>query len=63
MLTLRSLDQVKSIAFTPDNKFFVSGSIDTNICIFDIEKDEKVDTIQDAHRGKKGFFLLEFSIS
>ena len=45
---LRHTARCTTISWSPDSKKVVSGSIDTNICVWNAEKGDRIDEI----RGK-----------
>ncbi len=45
------------MAITPDNKYFISGSEDKSIKVFDLSTQEEVYTFVNAHEGKGGSCL------
>jgi len=51
ILICSRLAQVKSMTFTPDNKFLITGAADACIGIFDLKEKAKLDGIEYAHRG------------
>ena len=45
--------RVLSISWSPNSKWIVSGSIDTNICVWDTEKGERIQMIKSKNSHHK----------
>lgn len=45
------LEDIMTVAMTPDGKYIVSGSLDNTIKIFDFETKQEVHHFKEAHEG------------
>lgn len=46
--------RVMAISWSPDSKLIVSGGIDTNICVWNAEKGDRIQEIKGKKEGRGG---------